>query len=269
MELYQYVRDLDFDDELGKRTFFRGTAPEVMPVSWFFGIGKGENVQYLTYRQAAEHHVVNLFQSGSRQSTDYSEILKKVYRVLSLKVSYVNFVVFVYDMAQVFLMLQEEWDATFDELLELARHSLNPLIAHVDSHEVNLQDTLENFTEFLKKQEAVFFDQSSLTRKKLDDIDARLEAIRFIEDDFGEHFELNYGDSDNYETLTEFSVDPRKTTVVSENFEITLNYKGSRVHPENIMTVFDNLNCWERIPYIVCTDSDYKKYFKSVHGKGR
>jgi hypothetical protein len=255
-------------ESLQTRTGLKSTLPKQMPIAWFIPyleeIGDNEEkLLFVTYLDVFLEYMKDSLQTIEQDQSVYANQIKDVYEILVKKTIYVDLRIFAYDVTQLFLYCNQEWQLSSDAIISFSREVLNEFFINIDAN--NLVKEREEFLASLFQTEKLFVSSSKRTVERLAEIETRENAILYIEQYLKD--ELNQEGIEDSESQYDFGEIMGKKIVVSTTFVYDLHFNGRLVDAVDIMTVFQLINCYERIPYVLCTDEKHDKFIKVYTGK--
>lgn len=266
LDLYKLIQS-ESTEELQSRTFFKSVEHRYMPLAWyipFYPQGYTE-FHYATHRELLQEPFSKKSLDGDHTTHSYVLILEKYYSVVLGQTAFVDNKLLVYEATQALLVLASEWELTPDAMLERARDIMNVFLNQIGDF-LLVKESPEQFYAFILEMEKSFTVLSEKTARRLDEIEMRNEAMDYISNILPGFVEGQELPSDREEYYV-FAENEQKRSLISRTFLFILKYQGKIVQASDIMTIFDEMNCYERIPYIVCIDENHKKFIKVYTGK--
>lgn len=265
--------------EISERRFTK-TVPLYIPLAWLFYTEKGRVSTYFeklkpnwlrriaSYLvQEGEEYRETMTQESELTEEDLrislSNLLELFYSSLSKKTPTVILPVLLYEVYQLFCYVQNNLELDDNDLFSLAMFVSNSFIQTLEDSPVQLFSRQVNYESFIAKYEALFLSNSEVTGILFNDYLEREKVVAFLQDK--DSIDEYLKDEEETPVLS-FSNDTTPHRVLEESYEFSFLYKGSQVEKKHVLTVFDNLVCSSRIPYIMCIDDNRRRLSKLYTG---
>lgn len=265
--------------EISVRRFTK-TIPLYVPLAWLFYTEKGRVSTYFEklkpnwLRRIASYLVQEEeeYHEDMRKESDLTEddlrlslinLLEMFYASLIKKTPKVILPILLYEVYQLFCYVQENLELDDSDLLSLAMFVSNSFLQTLEDSPVQLFNRQANYESFIEKYEALFLSESEVTETLFKDYLEREKVVAFFQDK--ESIETYLAEEEVTPVLN-FSNDTTAHRVLEESYEFSILYKGEQVEKKHVLTVFDNLVCSSRVPYIMCIDDTRRRLSKLYTG---